>query len=46
LIKTNSKFIKRFRHVEKRMKETGTEMKQENLVVMDAYWDEAKNLPV
>jgi tetrapyrrole methylase family protein/MazG family protein len=42
LRRTNSKFIERFRHVEKRMKETGQEMKQENLDVMDAFWNEAK----
>jgi uncharacterized protein YabN with tetrapyrrole methylase and pyrophosphatase domain len=28
--------------VEKRMKETGQEMKAENLEVMDRYWNEAK----
>ena len=44
LIKANAKFIRRFRHVETRMKETGTEMKQENLSLMDRYWEEAKNL--
>ncbi|MCL2477915.1 MAG: nucleoside triphosphate pyrophosphohydrolase [Treponema sp.] len=42
--KANSKFIRRFGHVEKRMKETGQEIKQENLAVMDSYWDEAKHL--
>jgi len=25
------------------MKETGTEMKQENLSLMDRYWEEAKS---
>ena len=44
LRRTNSKFVNRFRHVEKRMKETGQEMKKENLDIMDAYWNEAKNL--
>jgi hypothetical protein len=28
--------------VEKMMKETGQEMKQENLGIMDQYWEEAK----
>ena len=42
LIKTNSKFVQRFGHVETRMKESGAEMKQENLGLMDAYWEEAK----
>ena len=42
LLRVNSKFIRRFNHVEKRMKETNTAMKQENLAVMDKYWDEAK----
>jgi tetrapyrrole methylase family protein/MazG family protein len=42
LQRTNVKFENRFKHVEKRMKETGQEMKQENLAVMDKYWEEAK----
>ena len=42
LLKTNAKFSRRFYHVEKRMKETGTEMKQENLGLMDSFWEEAK----
>jgi tetrapyrrole methylase family protein/MazG family protein len=42
LQRTNIKFTQRFKYVEKRMKETGTEMKQENLQVMDKYWEEAK----
>ena len=42
LRRTNSKFVKRFKHVEKRMKETGQQMRQENLEVMDRFWDEAK----
>jgi tetrapyrrole methylase family protein/MazG family protein len=42
LRRTNSKFIDRFRYVEKKMKETGQEMKQENLEVMDRYLNEAK----
>ena len=43
LLKTNSKFIRRFHHVETRMKEAGAEMKQENLDQMETYWQEAKN---
>jgi tetrapyrrole methylase family protein/MazG family protein len=42
LQRTNAKFIKRFKHVEQRMKEAGAEMKQENLALMDRYWEEAK----
>ena len=44
LQRTNIKFTERFKHVEKRMKEAGTEMKAENLSVMDQYWNEAKKL--
>jgi len=42
LRRTNAKFVKRFRHVEKRMHETGQPMTRENLGAMDRYWDEAK----
>jgi uncharacterized protein YabN with tetrapyrrole methylase and pyrophosphatase domain len=42
LQRTNVKFENRFRHVEKRMKETGQEMKQGNLSAMDKFWEEAK----
>ena len=42
LHRTNSKFINRFKYVEKKMRETGQEMKQENLGIMDQYWNEAK----
>jgi tetrapyrrole methylase family protein/MazG family protein len=42
LQRTNVKFEKRFRHVEKRMKDTNREMKPENLQEMDRYWEEAK----
>jgi uncharacterized protein YabN with tetrapyrrole methylase and pyrophosphatase domain len=30
--------------VEKKMKETGQEMKHENLNIMDSFWNEAKNI--
>jgi len=39
---TNSKFTKRFKYVEKSMKESNQEMKIENLDIMDRYWNEAK----
>ena len=42
LRRTNSKFVNRFKYVEKKMKETGTEMKKENLEIMDSFWNEAK----
>jgi tetrapyrrole methylase family protein/MazG family protein len=42
LRRTNSKFTERFKYVEKKMKETGQEMKQENLDIMENYWNEAK----
>jgi tetrapyrrole methylase family protein/MazG family protein len=44
LNRTNGKFISRFKFVEKRMKETGAEMKKENLALMDSFWEEAKFL--
>ena len=40
--RTNSKFEKRFRHVETRMNEDGEKMAPENLERMDDYWDSAK----
>ena len=43
LQRTNTKFTERFKHVEKRMKETGNEMKHGNLELMDQFWNEAKN---
>jgi len=42
LRRTNSKFVERFKYVEKKMKETGQEMTKEKLEVMDAFWNEAK----
>jgi tetrapyrrole methylase family protein/MazG family protein len=38
----NVKFVARFMHVEKRMKETGEAMEKGKLDVMDRYWNEAK----
>jgi tetrapyrrole methylase family protein / MazG family protein len=43
LRRTNSKFIERFNHMEKKMKKTGQELKQENLALMDQFWNEAKS---
>jgi tetrapyrrole methylase family protein/MazG family protein len=45
LRRTNSKFVERFKYVEKKMKENNQEMKRENLALMDKYWNEAKRLP-
>jgi tetrapyrrole methylase family protein/MazG family protein len=42
LQRTNVKFEKRFKHVERSMKEQGYEMKKDNLALMDRYWEEAK----
>ena len=42
LRRTNSKFVERFKYVEKKMKETGQEMKKENLDIMEKYWNMAK----
>ncbi|MDR0323137.1 MAG: nucleoside triphosphate pyrophosphohydrolase [Treponema sp.] len=42
LRRTNSKFVERFKYVEKKMKETGNEMKKENLELMDKFWTLAK----
>jgi tetrapyrrole methylase family protein/MazG family protein len=44
LQQSNVKFEKRFRYVEKTMKEQGQEMKQETMALMDRYWEEAKGL--
>jgi len=42
LRRTNAKFVGRFKHVEKKMAESGYEMKKENLDIMDKFWNEAK----
>jgi tetrapyrrole methylase family protein/MazG family protein len=44
LRRTNSKFVERFKYVEKKMKESGQEMKKETLNIMDKFWNEAKEL--
>jgi tetrapyrrole methylase family protein/MazG family protein len=38
----NAKFTRRFGYVEKRMKETGQDMKASNLEAMDQFWNRAK----
>jgi tetrapyrrole methylase family protein/MazG family protein len=42
LRRTNSKFTERFKYVEKKMKESGQEMKKENLEIMDKFWNQIK----
>ena len=42
LQRTNAKFIKRFKYVEKKMKECGKTMEAANLEIMDSFWNEAK----
>ena len=42
LTRTNAKFTRRFRHVEKSMKEAGIPMDKSHLREMDVYWDQAK----
>jgi tetrapyrrole methylase family protein/MazG family protein len=42
LQRTNEKFVRRFKFVEKKMKEAGAEMCAENLEMMDGFWNAAK----
>jgi tetrapyrrole methylase family protein/MazG family protein len=42
LEQANAKFTRRFKHVEKQMRESNVDMKQENLKLMDSFWKEAK----
>ena len=44
LASTNEKFTRRFGYVEEKMESSGIEMKQENLEIMDKFWDEGKGL--
>ena len=44
LASTNEKFKRRFCYVEEKMESSGIEMKQENLEIMDKFWDEGKGL--
>ena len=41
---TNTKFIRRFQHIEKRLDETGRSIVDADLPQMDAYWNEAKSM--
>jgi MazG family protein len=41
---TNDKFVRRFRHIESRLREGGRTPADSSLEEMDAYWDEAKTL--
>ena len=42
LEETNQKFIRRFNHVEQRLKSQGRTFKDATLEEMDSYWDESK----
>jgi MazG family protein len=42
LHRTINKFIRRFQHVETRLREQGRDFQDSNLEEMDRYWDEAK----
>lgn len=44
LERTNSKFIRRFNHIERRAAEQGRAIRDLTLAEMDALWDEAKSL--
>jgi XTP/dITP diphosphohydrolase len=44
LDRTNRKFISRFNHIEKRVKEQGLNLKDLTLAQMDELWNEAKTL--
>lgn len=46
LSRTNAKFERRFRFVEKRMAEAGIACSRETLTEMDGFWEEAKRLEV
>ncbi len=42
LRKTNTKFVKRFKYVEEKIKDTGRKITESNLVEMDKFWEESK----
>ncbi|MDR2193650.1 MAG: nucleoside triphosphate pyrophosphohydrolase [Treponema sp.] len=42
LQRANTKFVTRFKYIEKKMKETAREMKKEHRAVMETFWEEAK----
>lgn len=41
---TNNKFIRRFYYIEKKISESGKELKDSNLEEMDRYWNESKTI--
>ncbi|MDR0784758.1 MAG: nucleoside triphosphate pyrophosphohydrolase [Treponema sp.] len=42
LRRTNAKFVRRFKYIERRMREASQTMNHENLALMEKYWQEAK----
>lgn len=44
LRKTNSKFIRRFKYVEEKIKASGKKLSESSLREMDFYWEESKSL--
>jgi len=44
LARANRKFIARFRHIEKRLREAGKTFADTDLAEMDGWWEEAKRL--
>ncbi len=44
LRKTTDKFIKRFKHIEQKLKEQGKDIQTASLAEMDVLWNEAKDL--
>lgn len=42
LRKTNEKFIKRFKYIEKKISDSGRKITESNLEEMDKYWNESK----
>ncbi len=44
LQKTNDRFTKRFKYIEKKVKEAGKDLKNMTLAEMDSLWEEAKKL--
>mgnify|MGYP005839563773 CR=1 FL=1 len=44
LRKTNSKFIRRFKYVEEKIKSLGKKLSDSNLSEMDLYWEESKKI--
>ncbi len=43
LRKTNEKFLKRFKYIEEKLKESGKSIENSNLEEMDKFWNESKN---